>query len=248
MSSISLNPVAKRWWPWAVAGCVCVAGALYLFNGAQVSAPSPLSGNGLAHEPTASDAKDASDTGGMPQMGLDGLSGAPASPQSPLESVKPPQFRADAKGQLVVNEAFRTDLERVYGLHHGPNVLRKLEEFSAHLPDSAKQELRNQYHRYVQYDAALTQSMAALHAQGEFTLETAERELTTLHELRQTYFGQDGAQAMFAQEEAHSQELHDYIRNHTDPALPLLERVELAQAAWLKAREEKAASTTRPSN
>lgn len=248
MSSILLNPAAKRWWPWAVAGCVCLCGVLYFVNSKDVSAPFLPSKQALSHESAAPHPTETTDHGVMQQMGIDGLSGAPASTQSPLDSVRPPQFRADAKGQLVVNEAFRTDLERVYGLHHGPDVLRKLEEFSAQLPDKAKQELRNQYHRYVQYDAALTQSMAALHAQGEFTLETAERELSILHELRQTYFGQESAEAMFSQEEAHSQELHDYIRNHTDPALPLLERVELAQAAWLKAREEKAATVTPPSN
>lgn len=221
------------WWGAVVA--FCIGGAFYLLNRSDTGQPAPApvqqadaAAPPLSH-PVGPDAASVS--------GIEHLSGQAPVAVNPLDSVKPPQFRANDKGQLVVDEAFRVDLERVYGLHQGPDVLKKLEEFSAHLPDRAKQELRSQYQRYVQYDAAVMQHMAAQVAQEDMSLALAERELALLHELRQTYFGQESAQAMFGQEEAHSRELHDYIRHHTDPSLPLMQRVELAQAAWLKARE-----------
>lgn len=238
MPAFTLNPrTQSRLWWWLVL-VVCVGALVYLLarrDGALTPVPAPATQQQIpgAMQPLPRQAGE----GDTDVLGVEQLSGQKQALVSPLNSVKPPQFKANDKGQLVIDEAFRVDLERVYALYHGPDVLKKLEEFSAHLPDKARQDLRNQYQRYVQYDAAVMQSMTSLKTQEEMTLELAERELAQLHELRQTYFGEEAAKAMFAQEEAHSKELHDYIRQHTDPALPMMQRVELAQAAWLQSRQ-----------
>jgi hypothetical protein len=247
MPSILLSSPTKRWLPWVVAACACIAAAVFFLNRTDPDSLASKAGQQQPASAAASQHLGASDAYVLQLPGSEQLSGAPDSTQSPLDTVKPPNFRVDAKGQLILDETFRVDIERVYGLHQGPDVLRKLDEFSTHLPDKAKRELRSQYARYVQYDAAVMQSLASLRNAEEMTLENAERELDILHDLRQTYFGPENAQAMFAQEEAQSKEMHDYIRNQTDPNLPMMQRVELAQAAWLKAHGTPAAQAS-PSN
>lgn len=171
---------------------------------------------------------------------------SPFSPASPLETVKPPQFRADASGHLVVDDRARNDIERIYALYQGPHLLAKLQEFSARLPLQAQQDLRDLYQHYVQYSDALAQSMAARQDGDDASLEGAEREMQTLHDLRQTYFGADRAAAMFGNDEQVAREIHQYMRDHTDPGLPLSERAELAQAAWWKAKSAQAPAASIP--
>lgn len=156
-------------------------------------------------------------------------------PVSPLASVRPPVFRADASGRLITDARTRGDLEQVYALHHGPQVLSTLDELSSHLPLQAQRELRDMYRRYVQYDTAVNQQMQARQTDDEPTVDSADQELQLLRELRRTYFGEELANSLFGEEEQQSIEMNDFIRHHTDPSLPLVQRVEQAQAAWLKA-------------
>lgn len=235
MSALAVNASYRSMLWWVAVLTACLGLGIYLSN-PEDAALSKAAEPQQPHQAT-NVLPGPGSTGGPNVSGIEQLSGQSPMPVNPLDSVKPPQFRANTSGELVIDEAFRTDLERVYGLYQGPDVLNKLEEFSVHLPDKARQALRDQYQRYVKYDAAVMQNMSALKTQEEMTLELAERELTQLHDLRQTYFGEEAANAMFAQEEAQSKELHDYIRQHTDPALPMMQRVELAQAAWLKAHQ-----------
>lgn len=159
---------------------------------------------------------------------------------SPLDTVRPPVFRVDAAGHLITDARLRGDLEQVFALHQGPQILSKLDELSAHLPVSAQRELRDMYRRYTQYEAAVTQQMQARQTDEEPTVETADQELQLLRELRRAHFGEDLANSMFGEEEQQSLEMSDFIRHHTDPNLPLMQRVEQAQAAWLKAHGKAA--------
>lgn len=156
-------------------------------------------------------------------------------PASPLETVRPPVFRVDAAGRLITDARLRGDLEQVYALHHGPQVLSTLGELSSHLPLQAQRELRDMYRRYVQYDTAVNQQMQARQTDDEPTVDSADQELQLLRELRRTYFGEELANSLFGEEEQQSLDMNDFIRHHTDPSLPLVQRVEQAQAAWLKA-------------
>lgn len=164
-------------------------------------------------------------------------------PVSPLETVRPPVFRADAAGRLITDARMRADLEQVYALHHGPQVLSTLDDLSSHLPPQAQRDLRDMYRRYVQYDTAVNQQMQARQTDDEPTVETADQELQLLRELRRTYFGEELANSLFGEEEQQSIEMNDFIRHHTDPSLPLVQRVEQAQAAWFKAHGISAGKT-----
>lgn len=152
---------------------------------------------------------------------------------SALASVRPPVFRVDAQGSLVVDAQTRGDLEQVFALHHGPAVLGKLGEYTEGLPPSARQAVLQLYSRYVHYEAALEQALAAIPPEDRLTLDGALREFELLREVRRLHFGDAQAEALFGEEEQRTIALNTYMATRTDPALSLSERAALAQAAWL---------------
>ena len=57
---------------------------------------------------------------------------------SALKSVRPPKFRADGQGRLVIDAQTRHDLELVFGLYQGPSVLQILFGFAEGLFGQAR--------------------------------------------------------------------------------------------------------------
>lgn len=165
---------------------------------------------------------------------------------SALKSVRPPKFRADGQGRLVIDAQTRHDLELVFGLYQGPSVLQTLSGLAEGLPGQARQDLLNTYNQYVHYQTAVEQALAALPPEEPLTLSGALREFDVLREVRRRHFGEAVAEAMFGEEEQRTQALNDYMAQHTDPTLPLGERAALAQAAWWKAHERDAKKPDSP--
>jgi hypothetical protein len=153
-----------------------------------------------------------------------------AKPFNPLDTTEMPTFRASPQGRLVVDTQTRHDVERMAALFAQDNGLQRLDLLSADLPVQARHELRDLYQRYLQYDQAMRQAIPP----GQGTLEEATRQLQILHELRQQYFGQEGAEAMFGAEEATASQLMALMRTQTDPKASLEERAAQAQDLWKK--------------
>lgn len=155
-----------------------------------------------------------------------------AKPVSPLDTMILPTFRATDKGTLVMDQQTRQDVERIHALFPRDEALARLDIQASTLPAQAQRELRALYQQYNQYAQAVAQTYPPGLSNG--TLEEAAQQLKGLHDLRQQYFGAEGAQALFGEEEKTSQELLELMRKQTDPKLSLEEKAELAQAEWQK--------------
>jgi hypothetical protein len=151
---------------------------------------------------------------------------------NPLDTVAPPVCRATSRGDLLVNPQIRVDLERVYALHTQDEALLMLATCVNHLPLKAQRDVKNLYQQYAQYSKALLQTYPP--GLNVATVDEASQQLNGIHELRQQYFGVDGAEAMFGEEEKTTREMLALMRQQTDPKLTMEERAEHAQAEWAK--------------
>jgi len=148
---------------------------------------------------------------------------------SPLDSMIPPSFRANSNGNLVIDPQTRVDVERVHALYQRDEALQKLDALSSGMPAKAQRELKDLYQQYAQYAQAVTQTYPPGLSLG--TIDEARAQLKGLHELRQQYFGVEGAQAMFEQEEETSARLLALMSQNQDASLSLQEKAEQAQEA-----------------
>lgn len=148
---------------------------------------------------------------------------------SPLDSMVPPSFRAGSSGNLVVDPQTRADVERVYALYQRDEALQKLEALSSGMPAKAQRELKDLYQQYTQYAQAVAQTYPPGLSLG--TVDEARAQLKGLHELRQQYFGIEGAKLMFEQEEETSARLLELMSKNPDAAMSLAEKAEQAQEA-----------------
>jgi len=157
---------------------------------------------------------------------------SPVKPASPLDTMILPTFRATDKGTLVMDQQTRLDVERIHALFPRDEALAKLDSQSVGLPSQAQRDLKALYQQYSQYAQAVAQTFPPGLSNG--TLEEATQQLKGLHELRQQYFGAEGAETLFGEEEKTSQELLELMRKQADPKLSLEDKAEQAQAEWKK--------------
>ena len=148
---------------------------------------------------------------------------------SPLDSMAAPVFRATQLGALVIDPQTRTDVERVYALYQRDEATQKLAAFSADLPAKAQRELRDLFQQYAQYAQAVAQTFPP--DQNVSSTEEVSRQLKGLHDLRQQYFGVDGARVMFEQEEETSAKLINLMSQNKGSGLSLSDKAEQAQEA-----------------
>lgn len=151
-------------------------------------------------------------------------------PASPLDTMTLPTFRATDKGALVMDQQTRQDVERFHALFPRDEALARLDIQASTLPAQAQRDLKALYQQYSQYAQAVAQAYPPGLSEG--TLDEAAAQLKGLHDLRQQYFGAEGAEALFGQEEKTSQALLELMRKQMDPKLSLQEKAELAQAEW----------------
>lgn len=229
--------IQKKWWLISAVTATLVAG---------------LVASGLKH--TRDDSAAASSSGAhggisswfnsiTPGAGHPGAQPASAaSPQpsatqaaSPLDSMILPTFRATPQGHLATDQQTRLDVERIYALFPRDEARAKLDSQSSHLPAQAQSELRNLFQQYAQYAQAVTQTFPP--EQNTGALDDAERQFNGLKALRRQYFGEEGAQALFGEEEKAAQELLDLMRKQADPKQSMEEKAEQAQAEWKKRQQ-----------
>ncbi|KGM40714.1 hypothetical protein JY96_13485 [Aquabacterium sp. NJ1] len=140
--------------------------------------------------------------------------------------MRPPVFRTDGQGNLIIDPQTRSDVERVHALyaHDGP---KKLEAFSAELPDTTRRQLKDLYQQWTQYAQAVMQAFPA--EPSADSLEEARRQLAELKQMRQQYFGPERAKLMFGEEENVSEELLSRIEANKAPKMSFDDKVKQAQ-------------------
>ena len=151
----------------------------------------------------------------------------PPAASSPLDTVRPPVFRANGQGHLIIDPQTRGDVERVHALYAHDDGLKRLEAFSAELPDTAKRELKDLYQQWAQYAQAVMQAFPV--ESSSDSLEEARHQLAGLKQMRQQHFGPERTRLMFGEEEEVSEELLNRIEANKEPKLSLDDKVKQAQ-------------------
>lgn len=147
---------------------------------------------------------------------------------SPLDTMEEPVFRADSKGDLILDTQTKNDLERVYALYQGDEAQRKLAQFSSRIPDKAKRQLRDLYQKYGQYAQALARSVPP--AQDDVSIDEASNQLIIMEDLQDQIF-QDQAKPLFGPDREKMRGIVDNMKDmaRQNPGMPMQKLVEGAQ-------------------
>lgn len=139
-------------------------------------------------------------------------------------------FEVDAAGKLVRNEQTRVNVEALVALTP-PDQLRAAALAQVQdLPTALAVEALDLIERYDGYQAAQKLSFAPGNAPQ--VPEEALAELDGLHALRVSYFGREGAQSLFGNEEAVARQLLEWMREDNAPGLSMEQRAMRAQARY----------------
>lgn len=168
-----------------------------------------------------------------------------ASAPSALDGATYARLKADASGNLMIDDGVQDNLERIVALHDREAAQHKLEELAAGLPPAARRQAVDLYIRYQQYATALAQEAVR---DEPSTPQEARRQLDALHALRERQLGADTARALYADDEEAARQMIDLMRQQDDPALGLEQKAELAQQAYSKMPRRSKSDTggTRP--
>ena len=139
-------------------------------------------------------------------------------------------FEVDASGKLVRNEQTRVNVEALVALTP-PDQLRAAALAQVQdLPAAVAVEALDLVERYDGYQAA--QKLSFVPGNAPLVPEEALAELDGLHALRVSYFGREGAQSLFGNEEAVARQLLEWMREDNAPGLSMEQRAMRAQARY----------------
>lgn len=141
-----------------------------------------------------------------------------------------PMFRADARGQLVLDEHTRLQVEKLLAMHGPDEVLQRLDSETATLPAGAAAQARELVQRFEAYQIAQRQAFAT--GVAPLVPEEGLAQLQTMQAMRASHFGTEAAQRMFGQEDAVTRRLLELMRQETDTRLSMAERAARAQARF----------------
>jgi len=136
-------------------------------------------------------------------------------------------FQADERGNLVLNETTRINIEKLYALNTPEELEEKYRKLSEVLPETAHRQVVN----LVDYFDNYTRNIKEVYP-PDVDVETIDEllvELKGLHDLRRTHFGADVARAFYADEEKISLQLVYLMAIEKDKSLSLDEKVQKAQ-------------------
>jgi hypothetical protein len=219
----------KRIWPRVLVAAAVVAGGLWWWHHHREAASGEADGKGSApwslwpsQMPNAAPTLGTAPTpGAMPPENVRPV-------PSPLDTMEEPVFRADSKGDLILDTQTKNDLERVYALYQGDEAQRKLTQFSSRIPEKARRQLRDLFQKYGQYAQALAQAVPP--AQDDVSLEEANKQLEAIDGLQKAYFGDD-ADRLFGPEMKQKKDMvHDMTDMSTQhPGMSVQDLAGLAQ-------------------
>jgi lipase chaperone LimK len=227
---------ALRWWAAALALALFALAASWLAGRPATRAALPAvppAGAAFATPappPPAAAAVVPATAGAAPSAGAAPAAVAAPAPQADLAPASGKTFAVDASGRLVRNEQTRLDVEALVALTP-PEQLRAAAQAQVQgLPAAAAAEALDLVERYNAYQAA--QKLSFPPGDAPLVPQEALAELDGLHALRVSYFGREGAQSLFGQEEATARQLLEWMRDDTTPGLSMEQRAMRAQARY----------------
>jgi lipase chaperone LimK len=137
-------------------------------------------------------------------------------------------FRADAAGELVLDEQTRLNIEMLVAQTDANSLYAATREQTEDLPPAAARRAEELVERFVSYQQAQRQSYPPGAAPP--TAEDAIRELEGLHALREAHFGVDVARRFYGAEEIVAREMIELMRVENDTSLTAQEKLERSNA------------------
>ncbi len=136
-------------------------------------------------------------------------------------------FQADERGNLVLNETTRINIEKLYALNTPEELAEKMRKLATVLPDSAHRQVAN----LVDYFDKYTRDVKEIYPPdvAPETVEDVLVQLKGMHDLRLLHFGADVARAFYADEEKISLQLIYLMAIEKDKSLSLDEKAQRAQ-------------------
>lgn len=136
-------------------------------------------------------------------------------------------FQADERGNLVLNETTRHNIEKLHALNTPEELAEKMRKLSGVLPDAALRQVANLVDYFDKYTRDIQEIYPPDVDVG--TVEELLVELKGLHDLRLMHFGSDVAKAFYADEEKISLQLVYLMAIEKDKSLSLDQKVQRAQ-------------------
>jgi hypothetical protein len=136
-------------------------------------------------------------------------------------------FQADARGNLVLNEATRINIEKLYALNTPEELAEKMQKLSTVLPAAAHRQVANlvdYFDKYIRDTKQIYPPDVELE-----TVDEALAQLKGMHDLRLMHFGADVAKAFFVEEEKMSLQLLYLMSVEKDKNLSMGEKAQRAQ-------------------
>jgi hypothetical protein len=136
-------------------------------------------------------------------------------------------FQADERGNLVLNQNTRHNIEQLYALNTKEELDEKLHKLSTVLPSSAYRQLVNLLDYFDNY---LRDIKNIYHPEiAPSTVEQALEQLQGMHSLRVKHFGSDVAESFFSEDEKINRQLLELMLKDPDKNATMSEKAERAQ-------------------
>jgi len=144
-------------------------------------------------------------------------------------------FRADAAGNLVLQERTRLNVEKLAALYTPEERQQRLAVIEQTLPPSAYRQLTDLLEQYDNFSRASRQAFPPGRAPA--TVEEAIEQHERLHALRVAHFGAEATEAMYGKEEAIGRRLLDFMALEKHEGLTMEEKAMKAQEMLLRSPE-----------
>jgi hypothetical protein len=144
-------------------------------------------------------------------------------------------FKADAAGNLVVQERTRLNVEKLSALYTPAERQQRLATIEQTLPASAYRQLTDLLERYENFSRASRQTFPP--GQAPTTVEEAVEQHEGLHALRVAHFGAEATEAMYGKEEAIGRRLLDFMALEKHEGLTMEEKAMKAQEMLMRSPE-----------
>jgi hypothetical protein len=144
-------------------------------------------------------------------------------------------FRADAAGNLILQERTRLNVEKLMALYAPAERQDRLTAIEQALPPSAYRQLTDLLEHYENFSRAAKQEFPP--GRAPTTVEEAIEQHEGLHALRVAHFGAAATDAMFGKEEAIGRRLLDFMALEKHEGLTMEEKAIKAQELLLRSPE-----------
>lgn len=228
---------------WLIAGIVlalAIGGGLHFWNRAPESTAPPVA---VAPQP----AKEAAPHESVARSGPETAFSADETPRAEIVAPQPENFediysedptkmfKADAAGNLILNERTRLNIEKLTALYTPEELSERMAVIEATLPGNAYTQLVDFVDRYKNFMTALRQTLPP--GRPLASVEEARIQHEELHRLRVAYFGTEATEAMFGREERLNRQLLELMDLEQHAGLTMEEKAMKAQELLLRSPE-----------